>query len=92
MIRNDNPKDKKMTLPTIGKFASLTRNDGREFIGLVQDVRPVKGKGTLVILDVGGKFASVYVEACKAIVNNIDPVEAEIAVAGFHNLDTDYRG
>jgi hypothetical protein len=92
MIRNDNQKDKKMTLPTIGKFASLTRNDGREFIGIVQDVRPVKGKGMLVILDVGGKFASVYAEACKMIRDNIDPVEAEIAVAGFHNIDTGYRG
>lgn len=81
-----------MTLPTIGKFASLTRNDGREFIGIVQDVRPVKGKGTLVILDVWGKFASVYVEACKSIRDNIDPVEAEVEAFGFHNLDTGYRG
>lgn len=81
-----------MTLPTIGKFASLTRNDGREFIGIVQDVRPVKGKGTLVILDVGGKFASVYAEACKAIRDNIDPVEAEVAAFGFYNADTGYRG
>lgn len=81
-----------MTFPTIGKFASLTRNDGREFIGIVQDVRPVKDKGTLVILDVGGKFASVYAESCKMIRDNIDSIEAEIAVFGFHNIDTGYRG
>jgi len=91
MIRNDNKKDTKMTLPTIGKYASLTRNDGREFIGIVQDVRPVKDRGMLVILDVGGKFASEYAEACKTIRDNIDPVEAEVA-AGFHNIDTGYRG
>lgn len=81
-----------MTLPTIGKFASLTRNDGREFIGIVQDVRPVKGKGTLVILDVGGKFASVYAEACKAIRDNIDPDFAAVKMYGFENIDTGYKG
>ena len=81
-----------MTLPTIGKFASLTRNDGREFIGIVQDVRPVKGKGTLVILDVGGKFASVYTEACKVIRDNIDPEYAAIEMYGFENMDTGYKG
>ena len=81
-----------MTLPTIGKFASLTRNDGREFIGIVQDVRPVKDKGMLVILDVGGKFASVYAEGCKTILDNIDPDFAAVEIYGFENIDTGYRG
>ena len=81
-----------MTLPTIGKYASMIRNDGREFIGIVQDVRPVKGKGTLVILDVGGKFASVYAEACKVIRDNIDPEYAVIEMYGFENIDTGYKG
>lgn len=81
-----------MTAPTIGKYAELTRNDGREFIGLVQDVRPVKGKGTLVILSMGGKHSSVYLEACSHVRDNIDPDQAYISVFGFHNLDTGYRG
>lgn len=81
-----------MTLPTIGKFASLTRNDGREFIGIVQDVRPVNGKGTLVILDMGGRFGSVYAESCQTIRDNIDPDFATVEMFGFHNLDTGYKG
>ena len=81
-----------MTLPTIGKYASMIRNDGREFIGIVQDVRPVKSKGTLVILDVGGKFASVYAETCKVIRDNIDPEYAAIEMYGFENIDTGYKG
>lgn len=81
-----------MSAPTIGKYAEMVRNDGREFVGVVQDVRHVEGKGTLVILDTGKRFASVYVEDCKTVNDTIDPVFGRIAMYGFENIDTGYKG
>ena len=80
-----------MKVPTIGDRVEMIRKDNREFVGVVDDVRTVDGKGTMVVLNMFGRYASVYVESCNTI-NVLSPEFFEIAAYGFHNLDTGYKG
>ena len=93
MIRNETQKDAEMiTLPTIGDRVEMVRKDGRSFVGTVDDVRTVDGKGTMVVLNMRGRYASVYVESCSEVSGNLSPESFEVLMYGFHNLDTGYRG
>lgn len=52
-----------LTAEKIGYGFNGTRKDGRKFAGVIQDVKVIEGKGTLVVFrQEDGSHRSVYVE------------------------------
>ena len=62
-----------------GRHIFAKRNDGREFIGYIKNVRAMP-MGTLVTVAVGDGYRNVYLENCSdwAVYENAEDLEAVI--------------